>query len=76
MDDTRGELTQREINVLRFLAYGMSHKEIAERLQIASSTVSNHVGAILLKLRAHNATQAVAIAIRDGLIESPRGESE
>ena len=64
-------LTPRETEVLSLMANGLSDKLIAARLSIARSTVSNHVTIILLKLDAANRTEAVAIAIRDGLITPP-----
>ena len=64
-------LTPRETEVLSLMANGLSDKLIAARLSIARSTVSNHVAIILLKLDAANRTEAVAIAIRDGLITPP-----
>lgn len=71
MRETSDELTVRELDVLRLAAGGLSDKLIALQLGIARSTVSNHVTMILLKLGATNRAEAVAIAMRDGLIELP-----
>jgi LuxR family maltose regulon positive regulatory protein len=53
-------LTEREIDVLRLLAEGISNKQIAERLIVAPSTVKQHLKHIYGKLDVHNRTQAVA----------------
>ena len=71
MDATRDELTAREIEILRLVATGLSDKRIGVHLGIAHRTVSNHVGTVLHKLSASNRTEAVANAIRDGIIEAP-----
>jgi DNA-binding NarL/FixJ family response regulator len=60
-------LTEREENVLRLLAQGLSNAEIAERLHLSEGTVRNHVSAILTKLEVPDRTQAAIIAIRHGL---------
>ncbi len=59
--DTDG-LTDREVEVLRLLAAGMSNREIGERLYISSNTAANHVRSILLKTGAANRTQAAMYA--------------
>lgn len=61
-------LSEREIDVLRLLADGLSNKEIASRLTLAEGTVKNHVSAILEKLQAANRTQAARVAREQGLI--------
>lgn len=71
MRETKGDLTARETSVLRLVAAGLSDKLIGARLGIARSTTSNYVTAILLKLGATNRAEAVAIAMRDGIIELP-----
>jgi two-component system NarL family response regulator len=62
------ELSSRELQVLRQLAAGNSNKEIGQMLQITEHTVKAHVKAILLKLGAVGRTEAIAIAIKRGLI--------
>ncbi len=70
--DGRDRLTGREIEVLQFAARGLSDKLIAKELAIARGTVSNHIGDILGKLQASNRAEAVAIALRDGVILPPQ----
>jgi DNA-binding NarL/FixJ family response regulator len=59
---TASELSEREIEVLRLIADGLSNKEIAEKLFIAEGTAKNHVSNILSKLEARDRAQAVARA--------------
>lgn len=61
-------LTEREIQVLRFLAAGYSNQEIAGALDIADGTVKNHVSSILSKMGVRDRTRAVLKAIERGLI--------
>ncbi|WP_024547072.1 response regulator transcription factor [Picosynechococcus sp. NKBG15041c] len=63
-------LTQREHEILALIAKGKSNSEIAETLYIAAGTVRVHVHAILQKLEARDRTQAVIIALRQGLIKT------
>lgn len=62
------QLSERERDVLRLIADGLSNKEIASRLILAEGTVKNHVSAILEKLHAANRTQAARVAREQGLI--------
>jgi HD-GYP domain-containing protein (c-di-GMP phosphodiesterase class II) len=61
-------LTQREIEVLRLLARGLSNKDIAERLVIAPKTVSNHAEHIYGKIDCSNRAAAGLFAMRHGLL--------
>ena len=61
------ELTEREIEVLRLVATGMSYKEIAAELVISHRTVQNHVQNTLGKLHMHNRVELVRFAIARGL---------
>lgn len=63
-----GQLTPRELEVLRLLAEGLPNKSIAQRLGISEHTVKFHVNAILTKLDAQSRTEAVSRATRLGLI--------
>ena len=63
-------LTDREAQVLNLLAQGKSNKEIASYLQIAEDTVKSHIRHILTKLGVQSRTQAVILAIRQGLVGS------
>lgn len=62
------ELSDREIEVLKWIAAGLSNKEIAEKLVIAEGTAKNHVSNILSKLEARDRAQAVARAKELGLV--------
>jgi len=64
----REELTQRELEVLKLVADGLTNKEIAEKLFISAKTARNHVASCLLKLCAGDRTEAVTTAVRRGLI--------
>ena len=61
-------ITAREADVLRLLALGLPNKAIARRLGISDHTVKFHVGALLQKLDARSRTEAVASAVRRGLL--------
>lgn len=61
-------LTPRESDVLKLLAAGLSHQEIASRLSIGTETVRTHVRKATERLGASTRTQAVATALRQGLI--------
>ncbi len=65
------ELTDRELDVLRLLAAGLSNKEIAYSLTIGEKTVKTHVSNILSKLNVVSRTQAALHAVRMGLVETP-----
>jgi DNA-binding NarL/FixJ family response regulator len=65
---SRGRLTSREIDVLSLLAEGLSHEEIGRRLAISAETVRTHVRKAADRLEARNRTEAVATALRQGLI--------
>ncbi|MFI0190388.1 response regulator [Streptomyces sp. NPDC017082] len=60
-------LTERETEVLRLVAKGLSYKQIAERLVISHRTVQNHVQNTLGKLHLHNRVELVRYAIERGL---------
>ena len=62
-------LTQREREILQLLADGMSNADVAQQLFISQETVKSHVRHILAKLEAETRTQAVAIALREAMID-------
>ena len=61
-------LTARETEILNYVAQGYSNKQIAAKLTISEQTIKNHVASIMLKLNANARTQAVVIAVQQGLI--------
>jgi DNA-binding NarL/FixJ family response regulator len=63
------DLTEREVEVLRHIATGNRNREIGDRLFISEETVKVHVKHIMEKLGASDRTQAVAIAVRRGIIQ-------
>jgi len=63
------DLTEREVDVLRHVASGNRNREIGERLFISEETVKVHIKHIMEKLGASDRTQAVAIAVRRGIIQ-------
>jgi len=62
-------LTERELDVLRLIAGGNRNRDIAEQLFISEETVKVHVKHVMEKLGASDRTQAVAIALRRGIIQ-------
>ena len=68
-DPDAPRLTERETEVLRLVAKGLSYKQIAERLYLSHRTVQNHVQNTLRKLQLHNRVQLVRYAIEQGLDE-------
>jgi DNA-binding NarL/FixJ family response regulator len=62
-------LTPREREILQLLADGMSNVDVAEKLFISQETVKSHVRHILAKLEADTRTHAVAIALREAIID-------
>lgn len=62
-------LTDRELEILQLLADGHENNEIARRLYISLETVKTHVRRLLKKLEARSRTHAVAIALRQKLVE-------
>lgn len=64
-------LSDREIEVLKLVAVGLSNNEIAERLAISERTVGAHISRILDKLGLANRTQAALYAMREGLVTQP-----
>jgi DNA-binding NarL/FixJ family response regulator len=65
--DPFGELSERELEILRLIADGHANKEIARRLVISERTARTHVSNILRKLDLSSRTQAALLAVREGL---------
>ncbi len=68
IDDDEVPLTQRETQVLRHVALGLSNKEIGRSLGISVETVKEHVQNILRKITVNDRTQAAVWAVRKGLV--------
>ncbi len=68
LDDDEVPLTQRETQVLRHVALGLSNKEIGRSLEISVETVKEHVQNILRKIAVSDRTQAAVWAVRRGLV--------
>ena len=67
-DDLLSPLTPRETEILNYIAQGFLNKQIAIKLGISEQTIKNHVTSILRKLNANARTEAVVVAIKQGLI--------
>ena len=67
-------LTEREREILRWLADGLQNKEIARELGISLATVRNHVHNMLEKLDVHSKLEAVSLAFRQGWVSARSGE--
>jgi len=63
------ELTQREIEILKLVASGLTNKEIADKLFISIKTVDTHKNHILQKLKLKNSAELVLFAVKNKLIE-------
>ena len=62
-------LSERELEVLKLLARGLSNSDIARRLYLSEGTIRNYVSAILAKLDVADRTQAAVLALRYGLVD-------
>jgi DNA-binding NarL/FixJ family response regulator len=62
------QLTDRELEVLRLVARGMSNSEIADQLYLGEATIKTHVGRVLMKLGLRDRVQVVVLAYESGLV--------
>ncbi|HST67392.1 MAG TPA: response regulator transcription factor [Mycobacteriales bacterium] len=69
--DGAPKLTEREVEVLRLVAKGMSARQVADRLVLSHRTVQNHVQNTLRKLQLHNRVELTRYAIEQGLDTDP-----
>ncbi len=65
------DLSDREREILGYLARGMTNKVIAAELFLSVNTIRNHVQSVLAKLGAHSKLEAVSTAVREGIIDYP-----
>jgi DNA-binding NarL/FixJ family response regulator len=70
------ELTERELEVFRLIARGLSNGEIAESLYLGEATVKTHVGRVLSKLGLRDRVQAVVVAYESGVITPGQGDDQ
>ncbi len=68
MPESPEKLTERETEVLRLIAKGLSNKDIATQLVVSEKTVKTHVSNVLAKLHLPSRTQAALYALREGLV--------
>lgn len=64
------QLTAREVEVLRYIAQGLSKKEIAGIIHLSVKTVENHAASVMSRLDIHNRVELTRFAIREGLVEA------
>jgi DNA-binding NarL/FixJ family response regulator len=62
-------LTKREVEILRYLARGMSKKEVAQTVHISVNTVNRHASSLMNKLNIHDRVELTRFAIREGLAD-------
>jgi DNA-binding NarL/FixJ family response regulator len=63
-------LTQRELQTLSLLVDGLSNKQIARRLGVSENGAKRHVASVLAKMNCQNRTVAVALVLREGLLDA------
>jgi len=62
------QLSEKELEIVRYLASGLSNKEIADRLSYSEKTVKNYLSIIFQKLHLRDRTQVAIFALRQGLL--------
>ena len=62
------ELSPRELQTLQALAHGYSYREVAENHPVSHHTVGDHVKSIYRKLRVHSKTEAINVALKQGIL--------
>lgn len=72
MEGIAAPLTNRETQILNYIAYGKTNKQIADILEISEQTVKTHVSDILYRLHANHRAHAVAVAMRWGWLSGER----
>jgi two-component system, NarL family, response regulator DevR len=74
-DRDNAGLTERELEVLRLLVDGLTNRDIGRQLYLSSDTVKTHLGNAYRKLGVTSRTQAVAVVLQRGLLDSPQRPS-
>jgi DNA-binding NarL/FixJ family response regulator len=68
-----GPLSERELDVVRLVAQGLSNAEIAAKLFLSEATIKSHVARVLAKLRLRDRVQVVVFAYENGIVRPGRG---
>lgn len=71
-DERNGELSDREKDVLRLVAEGMTNRDIGGRLNLSENTIKYHLKNIMQKLHLKNRAQAVAFALQSGMLKEKK----
>jgi NarL family two-component system response regulator LiaR len=66
--DTGDHLNVREVELLRFLAQGLSNKDIANKISLSLYTIKSYLAELFLKLKASSRTEAVVVALQKGIL--------
>jgi DNA-binding NarL/FixJ family response regulator len=68
LDDVKGELSEREKEILKLTAKGSTNKEIAREINLSERTVKAYLAEIFFKLNVNNRTEAAIAALHSGII--------